>query len=177
MKIFLSLSLLSILLAACSTEVEYEETVEVEEDMVTEESSDAKLLTLDATDSKCSGAAVTSTNDMGGSYTSYPVAGEYKYTADDYHNLASLFTAAACGETRVQELFGAKTFEDVTVFAQNPSEDLSAYLEENGFTCSDEGNTTPCTRWHTDGTVELEIMTGLREWADEIYGSDCQNCG
>ncbi|MFA6255235.1 MAG: hypothetical protein WC675_04390 [Patescibacteria group bacterium] len=137
-----------------------------------------QLLTLDASSTLCTKSPTTESSDIGGDYTIYPVADEYKTTADDYHNIAGLFTAAACGKARLNELFGSKTFRDVAIFTQDPSSSLIEYLNKNGFACDDDKiPDNRCSRWHNNGPVPLEVLVGLREWATMIYGSDCTDCG
>ncbi len=149
-------------------------TVEESEDK--EETS--QLISLDSNSSACTQEPSKVSLDIGYTRTIYPVAVEYKTTADDYHQIAGLFTAAACGEDRLNELFGSKTFSDVVIFTDNPSSDLVTYLKGSDFICSDEEvPDSDCSHWYKSGSVSVDVMVGLRKWAEMIYGSDCKNCG
>ena len=188
-KTLLSLLMISalILISGCSstqeavtedttTEEETIETADVETPQDNEE-EESTLLSLDTTSIECTQEPVTETIDSGRENTVYPVADEYEISADDFHNIAGLFTAAACGDTRLNELF-ASEFNDIAIFTENQGTDLVEYLNSNNFTCSDENTSdTDCNRWYNEGPVSLEIMAGLREWSEIIYGSDCTNCG
>lgn len=145
---------------------------------VEDEEETSQLLTLDSESSVCTEDPSTVSLDIGRTYTVYPVADEYETSADDFHNIAGLFTAAACGEERVNELFGSRTFNDVAIFTNDPSTDLIDYLKNNDFVCYDEEvPDSDCSRWYNSGSIPLEVMAGLRVWSEMIYGSDCTNCG
>ena len=185
-KTLLSLLMISglILISGCSSTQEQvveepkieEETIETTDAEATEEETNP-LLSLDTTSTECTQDPVTETTDSGREHTVYPIANAYEISADDYHNIAGLFTAAACGDARLNELFKSE-FNDVAIFTENPNTNLIEYLDTNNFTCNDENTSdTACSRWYNEGPVSLEVMTGLRQWSEMIYGSDCTNCG
>jgi hypothetical protein len=136
-----------------------------------------QLLVLQNDDPECTQSPIQEEDAIGGTRMVYPVHERYQTTADDFHNISGLFTAAACGEERLNELFGSKEFVDMAIFTQNPTDELVAYLKQNNFTCSKKNPEKSCSRWYNQGPVSLEIMTGLRRWSEIIYGSDCRHCG
>ncbi len=99
-----------------------------------------QLLSLDPNSIECKEKPITKISAIGGNYTIYPIADIYKTSADDFHNIAGLFTAAACSEERLKELFGLKKFIDVAIFTENQNDELINYLKENGFMCHDKKN-------------------------------------
>jgi hypothetical protein len=166
MKTFLSLSMLSILLTACSTETVYEKPEESEEEVVVEETKDAELLILDSNASACT-TPKYQRPEIGGWI--WPVHEEYQNHSDSL--LGTLFTADACGEARLDEvasdLFPSGVTESGVYlsFSEGPSSEMEAALKSLGFEWSEKYD------WHLNKKVDYKTLLPLRSWVNENWRS------
>lgn len=173
---------------------------QLKEKMLVESKGD-ELLSLNPVNPLCTGEPVTKESDAGGPYTVYPVAEEYIFESFDTQNIGALFTAAACGDERLNTLFDSYSWNEIALYTvQPPNRNLLQYLKSNGFTCEpktvwkerydaeapDQKSKYPaeeavpddeCTTWYAKGPVTLKTMIGLRKWAAQFIRSDCRDCG
>lgn len=159
------MSLLSVLLAACSTETVYEEPEE--EEVVMEETRNTEPFTLDASASECTDPKYRKP-EIGGEY--WPVHEEYQNHTDSL--LGALFTADACGEARLEEvaadLFPSGVTESGVYlsFSEGPSAEMEETLKSLGFEWSEKYD------WHLNKKVDYTTLLVLRDWVDGTWGSN-----
>ncbi len=182
MKKILAISSLILMLSACSyIGIEQEVTIPVElRGDITPPPSQYDLLTLDTTDPVCTEAPTTEMNAMTGAEEAiYPVHSEYTAAFDDKYQIKAVFTAAACGEGRMEELFGDAVWSDYRLFVSaEGARDLNLLkaLDDAGFEQSTDGDDGTGV-FHRSGEITAEDLLPLRAWADEILGTDCLQCG
>lgn len=183
MKKILAVSSLALMMSACSfVGIESEVTVpsELRSD-TTPPPSQYDLLTLNMTDSVCTEAPTTEMNAMTGAEDSiYPIYSGYATSSySDKYQIKAVFTAAACGEGRVEELFGDAVWSDYRLFVSpEGARDLNLLkaLDDAGFEQSTDGDDGTGV-FHHSGELTVDDLLPLRSWADEILGTDCLQCG
>lgn len=115
-------------------------------------------------------------NEVG--YYTYPIDEKYK----NLRHLGELFTAADCNSPeRISGVFGVKG-EDYTIGANiglynGPSTAMLSTLKNIGFQCKIKTTETDCKQWELKNTVKLNNFLQLKNFYQEIIGSDCINCG
>ncbi len=111
-------------------------------------------------------------------YSTYPIDEKYK----NLRHLGELFTAADCNNPeRLSKIFGVKG-ENYTIGANislksSPSTETLNTLKTIGFQCAEKVAETSCKQWQLKNTVKLNDFLKLKNFYQEIIGSDCINCG
>ncbi|MBI4232303.1 S-layer homology domain-containing protein [Candidatus Peregrinibacteria bacterium] len=95
--------------------------------------------------------------------------------------LGQLFTANACGEDRVKELF-AVDGDDYTVGSavwldEAPSAELMDVFSDLGFVCAEDLGLESCDHWTLSEVVEWKDMLKLEPYSWEMSKDDCVLCG
>lgn len=107
----------------------------------------------------------------------YPIAAKYSTLGQ----LGEIFTAAPCGQQRIQKIFGVDG-ENYNIGAGislplAPSAALLKTFETLGFTCTIT-STEPkdCTEWKLDKTIKMKDLLKLEPFYKEFSTSSCVNC-
>ena len=182
--------LLALSLSACTAQPEMVEPTPTDDiseqtldESVTPPPSDLDLLTLDAQAPECTEAPRMEMNAMTGAEEAiYPVYAAYATSSySDKYQLKAVFTAAACGEGRVEELFGDRTWSDYRIVLNEEAwkdENLMKALDDQGFKCDEKGDSAAfCSYFYHEGDLSVEDLLPLRSWEDKILGTDCTLCG
>lgn len=112
--------------------------------------------------------------------------GRYEYPKkEEYEHLnffGELFTAAECGTSRVNKLFGIRegnyTLKPDIGIREDASKEFLSLLDEIGFECQQVSEETgQCWHWTLWEIVPVEEILRLKPYADEIVSDGCINCG
>lgn len=142
----------------------------------TEISNQATLIKINNQSSNNLCTIAPTPNEAG--YSTYPIDEKYK----NLRHLGELFTAADCNNPeRLSKIFGVKG-ENYTIGANislknSPSTETLNTLKTIGFQCAEKVAETSCKQWQLKNTVKLNDFLKLKNFYQEIIGSDCINCG
>ncbi len=114
-------------------------------------------------------------NEIG--FEEYPIDEKY----GNLYYLGQFFTAAQCGEARMNELYyvdKSKYTSGATVWLKDvPSEGLLSALREIGFECDEDTIQRQCVKWKLTNEVSTDEMIKLETYHREISADDCYICG
>jgi len=107
----------------------------------------------------------------------HPIDAKY----GDLYFLGQLFTAARCGQGRVNELWGIRdgmyVVGSTISLKEPPDEEMTSVLRWIGFTCDEGIGDGVCTRWELTDEVPYENLLYLEPFHNRIEADDCRNCG
>ena len=108
----------------------------------------------------------------------YPIDLKYK----KLHFLGQLFTAANCGEERLNQIFGVDGENYILGSAINlkndPSQELVNVFKSIGFSCYDKLPDNECKEWSLNNySIEISELLKLEPHHNNFSSDDCANCG
>lgn len=115
------------------------------------------------------------TNDIGRKV--YPIKSDYQHLS----YLGELFTAADCGEARINQLSSVKkgnyTVGSSFTIDFYPAPELANAFWEIGFRCADAVDLSSCKKWELNKVVPVKDLLKLQPYYREIESDDCVMCG
>ena len=109
----------------------------------------------------------------------YPIDSKYK----NIHFLGQLFTAANCGQERLNQIWGVSGENYILGSAiwliDNPSSSLIDTLKSIGYQCVDKSsNHSSCKMWELEEIVKVNDLLKLEPYYENFRQDDCRrNCG
>ena len=108
----------------------------------------------------------------------YPIDLKYK----KLHFLGQLFTAANCGQERLNQLDGVNgeyyTLGPTINLKNNPSQELVNVFKSIGFDCYDKLSDNKCKKWSLDNKlIKISELLKLEPYHNNFSSDDCVNCG
>lgn len=107
----------------------------------------------------------------------YPIDTRY----EGLYFLGQLFTAARCGERRVNDLWGVRDgmyeLGSSITLTEPPDEEMTKTLRWIGFTCDEGIGDGVCTRWELINHVPYQNLLYLEPFHGRLAADDCRNCG